>query len=102
MINTKLLEAWCLGAESTSAEGHVDDSKLLAMEIRLLLSELDTALGFESAFFACQLDLYHTKRKLELAIAALKDVAEASKGVLPNKKLEYIHKLARQGLQEVV
>lgn len=102
MINTKLLEAWCLGAESISAEGPVGDSKLLATEIRILLSELDSALEFESAFFNCQQDIYHTKRKLELAIVALKGVAEASKGVLPNRKLEYIHKLARQGLREIV
>lgn len=102
MINTKLLEAWCLGAESTSAAGQVDDSKLLAMEIRLVLAELDAAPGCEASYLACQSELYRTRRKLELATTALKDVADASKGVFPNKKIEYIHKIARQGLQEDV
>lgn len=62
------------------------------------MSELE---DLERAYLACQRDLYTTKRRLELATTALKDIAEASKGILPNKKIEYIHNTAYQCLQEI-
>lgn len=65
------------------------------------MSEID---DLERAYLICQKELYTTKKKLEIAISALRDISSVTRGVAlarGRRGSEYIHNTAKDCLDKM-